>query len=99
MLVADRAWTDLFERTIALGADPRAAANWITQDLAGLLKERGISIAQAEEEDRISPKDLADLIEGVREIGNTQAKQLLADRLETVRGQRFLHRRKSRALE
>ena len=87
VLVADRAWTDLFERTIVLGADPRAAANWITQDLAGLLKERGISIAQAEEEDRISPKDLADLIEGVREIGNTQAKQLLADRLETVRGQ------------
>ena len=41
VLVADRAWTDLFERTIALGVDAKAAANWITQDLAGLLNKHG----------------------------------------------------------
>jgi aspartyl-tRNA(Asn)/glutamyl-tRNA(Gln) amidotransferase subunit B len=36
VLVADRGSVDLFEGTLALGADPAAAANWITQDVAGL---------------------------------------------------------------
>jgi aspartyl-tRNA(Asn)/glutamyl-tRNA(Gln) amidotransferase subunit B len=38
VLVADRAATEMFERSVALGSDPTAAANWITQDVAALRK-------------------------------------------------------------
>jgi aspartyl-tRNA(Asn)/glutamyl-tRNA(Gln) amidotransferase subunit B len=38
VLVADRPAALLFEETVALGADPAAAANWITQDVAALRK-------------------------------------------------------------
>ena len=41
MLVADRAATSLFEETVAAGAEPAAAANWITQDLAALQNRAG----------------------------------------------------------
>ena len=41
VLVADRDASALFEETVALGADPTAAANWITQDLAGLANKHG----------------------------------------------------------
>ena len=39
VLVGDREATTLFEETVALGAEPAASANWITQDLAGLKHE------------------------------------------------------------
>ncbi len=39
VLVADGAAVALFEGTVALGAEPAASANWITQDLAGLRNE------------------------------------------------------------
>jgi aspartyl-tRNA(Asn)/glutamyl-tRNA(Gln) amidotransferase subunit B len=43
VLVADRPATILFEETVALGAEPAASANWITQDLAGLRNEADAS--------------------------------------------------------
>jgi len=39
VLVGDRPTTELFEATVALGAPADKAANWITQDLAGLQKD------------------------------------------------------------
>ncbi|MGH2594451.1 MAG: Asp-tRNA(Asn)/Glu-tRNA(Gln) amidotransferase subunit GatB [Actinomycetota bacterium] len=76
VLVADRAWTDLFERTIALGADARAAANWITQDLAGLVNEGRLELAAVED----LPEMLTDMIQRVGDgtINTTSAKILLA---------------------
>jgi aspartyl-tRNA(Asn)/glutamyl-tRNA(Gln) amidotransferase subunit B len=41
VLVADRPSVELFEGAIALGADPIAAANWITQDVAALRNAGG----------------------------------------------------------
>ena len=41
VLVADRSSSGLFDETVTLGADPIAAANWITQDLAGSLNKHG----------------------------------------------------------
>jgi aspartyl-tRNA(Asn)/glutamyl-tRNA(Gln) amidotransferase subunit B len=38
VLVADRSAATLFEETVALGADPGSAANWVTQDVAALRK-------------------------------------------------------------
>jgi aspartyl-tRNA(Asn)/glutamyl-tRNA(Gln) amidotransferase subunit B len=53
VLVADPGASDLFERTVALGAPPERAANWITQDLAALRKAG---------EGRVGPEHLAELI-------------------------------------
>jgi aspartyl-tRNA(Asn)/glutamyl-tRNA(Gln) amidotransferase subunit B len=53
-----RAWADFFEETVSLGADPKAAANWMSGDLAALLRERGQSI----EESKITPQHVADLV-------------------------------------
>jgi aspartyl-tRNA(Asn)/glutamyl-tRNA(Gln) amidotransferase subunit B len=85
VLVDDRGWAEFFQRTIALGAPAREAANWITQDLAGLLRELGKSLTEAEADGRIEPKDLVDLITGAENLGKTQAKQLLAERLGEIR--------------
>ena len=40
VLVADRASIDLFEGRVALGVEPAASANWITQDLAACATRR-----------------------------------------------------------
>ena len=73
VLVTSRAQTDLFERTVALGAAPEKAANWITQDLAALQKDH--------EEGLVGPEHLVDLLrlldEGV--ISGAGAKQALED--------------------
>jgi aspartyl-tRNA(Asn)/glutamyl-tRNA(Gln) amidotransferase subunit B len=81
VLVADRAWTDLFERTIALGADPKAAANWITQDLAGLLNKHGV----APSDSRVTPAHLAELIRLVSDdtVSGAGAKQALEAAVES----------------
>ena len=36
VLVGDRGSVELFEGALALGADPKASANWVTQDVAAL---------------------------------------------------------------
>ena len=70
-----------FEATIALGADPAAAANWITQDLAGLVNAAGIELAAA----RVTPRHVADLVALVADetISVTGAKQVLEEAFET----------------
>ena len=81
VLVADRASTDLFEQTIALGADAKAAANWITQDLAGFLNKRGLEPVASP----VTAQHLADLITLVvdQTISGAGAKQALEDAVET----------------
>jgi aspartyl-tRNA(Asn)/glutamyl-tRNA(Gln) amidotransferase subunit B len=61
VLVADRAAAHLFEETVALGTDPAAAANWITQDLAANLNRLGIDIPSS----GITAELLLDLIRRV----------------------------------
>jgi aspartyl-tRNA(Asn)/glutamyl-tRNA(Gln) amidotransferase subunit B len=84
VLVADRASTDLFERTIAVGADPKAAANWITQDLAGLLNKHAIDPAASP----VTPDHLTELIRMLADgsIGGAGAKQALEEAVETGDG-------------
>jgi len=73
VLVASRAQTDLFERAVALGAPADRAANWITQDLAGLQRDHG--------EGKVEPEHLADLIRLLDDgtISGTGAKQVLEE--------------------
>jgi aspartyl-tRNA(Asn)/glutamyl-tRNA(Gln) amidotransferase subunit B len=77
VLVADRSATELFERTLALGAPAAVAANWITQDLAGLQNRGG--------EGRITPEHLADLIGMLADdaISGAGAKQVLEEAFHT----------------
>src|SRR6185312_13754226 len=46
VLTATRAMSDYFERVVAAAGDPRAAANWVMGDLAGLLKAEGKEIEE-----------------------------------------------------
>jgi aspartyl-tRNA(Asn)/glutamyl-tRNA(Gln) amidotransferase subunit B len=81
VLVADRASTDLFERTIALGAPAREAANWITQDLAGLLNKHGVDLARSP----VTARHLADLVGLVADqtVSGAGAKQALEEAVQT----------------
>ncbi len=77
VLVAERSAASLFDETVALGADPKAAANWITQDLAGLLNKRGIDPAASP----VTARHLADLIDLVAgdTVSGAGAKQALEE--------------------
>ncbi|HXF56769.1 MAG TPA: Asp-tRNA(Asn)/Glu-tRNA(Gln) amidotransferase subunit GatB [Actinomycetota bacterium] len=70
-------WARFFEEAVVLGADPRAAANWMTGDLAGLLNEARVSLSAS----RVTPRHLADLVrllsEGV--ISSAGAKLALEE--------------------
>jgi aspartyl-tRNA(Asn)/glutamyl-tRNA(Gln) amidotransferase subunit B len=89
VLVASRAQTDLFERTVALGAAPEKAANWITQDLAALQKDH--------EQGLVGPEHLVDLVrlldEGV--ISGAGAKQALEDAFRSGDGIEAIVERRS----
>ncbi|GIU96342.1 MAG: aspartyl/glutamyl-tRNA(Asn/Gln) amidotransferase subunit B [Actinomycetota bacterium] len=76
VLVADPGASDLFERTVALGAPPERAANWITQDLAALRKAG---------EGRVGPEHLAELIAMLDrgEITGASAKVALEEAFAT----------------
>jgi aspartyl-tRNA(Asn)/glutamyl-tRNA(Gln) amidotransferase subunit B len=71
-LSIEPATADYFEATIAAGADPKKAANWIQNDLARLRAESG-------QEGQLAPRQLAELIRLVDAgaIGGSAAKQVL----------------------
>ncbi|HET9724872.1 MAG TPA: Asp-tRNA(Asn)/Glu-tRNA(Gln) amidotransferase subunit GatB [Actinomycetota bacterium] len=82
LLLADTsAHAAFFEQTLALGADPRAAANWITQDLAGLANRAHVELPEA----RVTPAHVADLVRLVADgtVSATGAKQVLEVAFET----------------
>ncbi|HEY7660723.1 MAG TPA: Asp-tRNA(Asn)/Glu-tRNA(Gln) amidotransferase subunit GatB [Actinomycetota bacterium] len=84
ILVGSPAMAGFFERTVDLGADPRAAANWITQDVAGL-----VNAAKADLDDvRVEPSHVADLVRLVEDgtISQSGAKQVLEDVFESGEG-------------
>jgi aspartyl-tRNA(Asn)/glutamyl-tRNA(Gln) amidotransferase subunit B len=73
VLVAERSSSALFDEAVALGAEPVAAANWITQEVAALRNAGG--------EDAITPQHVADLVRLVArgEISGAGAKQALEE--------------------
>jgi aspartyl-tRNA(Asn)/glutamyl-tRNA(Gln) amidotransferase subunit B len=76
LLVASGGTAGFFEEAAALGAPPAQAANWLTQDVAGLLHEAGIPL----ERSRLVPRHLADLAKlvGDGSVSTTGAKAVLA---------------------
>jgi aspartyl-tRNA(Asn)/glutamyl-tRNA(Gln) amidotransferase subunit B len=80
VLVADRGASGLFEETVALGSDPVVAANWITQDLAGLANKHGADAVA-----RVTPQHLASLLGLLADdtLSGAGAKQALEEIVET----------------
>lgn len=58
ILTSTRAMADYFDRVVALGADPKTAANWMMGDLAKNLNAEGLTI----EKSPIDPNRLAKMI-------------------------------------
>jgi aspartyl-tRNA(Asn)/glutamyl-tRNA(Gln) amidotransferase subunit B len=83
VLVADGAAVALFDGTVALGAEPAASANWITQDLAGLRHEA--VAADAAGEPTVGPRHIADLVAFVADgtLSGPGAKRALEEAFQT----------------
>jgi aspartyl-tRNA(Asn)/glutamyl-tRNA(Gln) amidotransferase subunit B len=92
VLVGDRNLATLFDGTVASGADPAAAANWITQDLTGLLHKHGVDAAGSP----VTAGHLTDLLELVSTdaISGAGAKQALEEAVLTGDGIGFIVDRK-----
>src|SRR5262245_50441303 len=77
VLAADRSAAARFDDVVALGGEPRAAAGWITQDIAGLRNEGG--------EDHLTPRHVADLVRLVGDdtISGPGAKKVLEEAFST----------------
>src|SRR5437764_343952 len=74
-------WWRFFQEALELGAEPAAAANWITQDVAGLLNEHRVELADS----RLTAQHVADLVRLAADatISSAGAKQALAEAFET----------------
>jgi aspartyl-tRNA(Asn)/glutamyl-tRNA(Gln) amidotransferase subunit B len=81
ILTASLATSRFFEDTVALGTDARAAANWVTQDVAGLLNKARVEVEDA----KVTPSHLSSLIGLVADgtVSQSAAKQVLEDVVAT----------------
>ncbi|MBW4611799.1 MAG: Asp-tRNA(Asn)/Glu-tRNA(Gln) amidotransferase subunit GatB [Desmonostoc vinosum HA7617-LM4] len=82
VLTEERFVAEYFEVAIAAGANPKAAANWITQDIAAYLNKQKLNIGDI----ALTPANLANVITRIEKgkISNAQAKEKLADLLSGV---------------
>ena len=76
-----RSWAEFLEKAVAMGAEPRAAANWMTGDLAALLREHDQSL----EGSKVTPQHIADLVRlfAGETISSAGAKTALAEAFQT----------------
>lgn len=82
VLTEDKPVAEYFESAIALNANPKSAANWITQDIAGYLNKQKLNISEI----KLTAANLADVITRIEngKISNAQAKEKLTDLLNGV---------------
>ncbi|MBU7584622.1 MAG: Asp-tRNA(Asn)/Glu-tRNA(Gln) amidotransferase subunit GatB [Nostoc sp. TH1S01] len=82
VLTEERYVSEYFETAIAAGANAKAAANWITQDIAAYLNKQKLSITDI----ALTPANLAEVITRIEKgkISNAQAKEKLPDLLQGV---------------
>jgi aspartyl-tRNA(Asn)/glutamyl-tRNA(Gln) amidotransferase subunit B len=76
-------WTDFFEQAVSLGAEPKASANWMSGDLAGLLNEQRIDLSAS----KVTPRHIADLVGLIADgkLGSAGAKTALAEAFQSGR--------------
>jgi aspartyl-tRNA(Asn)/glutamyl-tRNA(Gln) amidotransferase subunit B len=63
VLTAEKAVADYFEAIVREGVEPKAAANWVTQDVLRVLADRGLAIAEFP----LAPARLAEIVQLVDE--------------------------------
>jgi aspartyl-tRNA(Asn)/glutamyl-tRNA(Gln) amidotransferase subunit B len=82
VLTEERTVAEYFEAVLAAGASAKAAANWITQDIAAYLNKQKLTISEI----GLTPAHLADVINRIEKgkISNAQAKEKLTDLLNGV---------------
>ena len=79
VITADKETALFFEETVATGADPKKASNWVMGEFARLVKEKGHEAA------KITPEQLADiigLVDGAT-ISGSAAKQVFDEVFES----------------
>ena len=79
VLTDERAVAEYFERAIAAGADPKMAANWITQDMAAYLNAEKLTIADI----ALTAEHLAEMVTMIDDgtISTKIAKDMLPELL------------------
>ena len=80
ILIKNKDIADYFEKTIALGVEPKTACNWIISSIMGYLNKKDISIKEI----FVNPKRLKELIELINNgtISSKQAKEIFQKVLE-----------------
>jgi aspartyl-tRNA(Asn)/glutamyl-tRNA(Gln) amidotransferase subunit B len=70
-----------FEEAVDLGAEPRSAANWVTQDVAGLLNKARVELDAS----KVTPAHVADLVRLVGDgtLSATAAKRVLEEAFDS----------------
>lgn len=81
VIVKDKAISDYYEETLALGADAKGAANWLTSVILGHLNKTETDIKDL----FLTPKMLVDLMDMVAsgKISSKQSKEVMFKVLET----------------
>ena len=81
LIGGSRTWAEFLEKAVAMGAEPRSAANWVTGDLAALLREHD----QEMEGSKVTPQHIADLVRlfGEGTISSAGGKAALAEAFVT----------------
>ncbi|WP_061545121.1 Asp-tRNA(Asn)/Glu-tRNA(Gln) amidotransferase subunit GatB [Cylindrospermopsis raciborskii] len=82
VLTEDLPVTEYFESAINAGANPKSAANWITQDIAAYLNKQKLTISEI----KLTPQTMAEVISRIEKgkISNAQAKEKLGDLLTGI---------------
>lgn len=90
VLTADQSRAAFFESVVSMGADPKAACNWITGDLARLLNDRDQRLPTTPGEHvegvtRITPEHVVDLLRLLDSdtINGKTAKQVFQESFDT----------------
>jgi len=81
VITADREIASYYEQTVAAGAEPKAASNWLMGEIMGYLNEQDMLIADLQ----VSPEDLAELLALIGEgaISGNIAKDVFAEMAES----------------
>jgi aspartyl-tRNA(Asn)/glutamyl-tRNA(Gln) amidotransferase subunit B len=83
VITEERIKSEYFESVLAAGANPKSAANWITQDITAYLNKQKIASIS---EIGLTPENLAEVIQRIDsgKISNAIAKEKLPDLLAGV---------------
>ena len=81
----DKVLSSFYEETVALGAKPKAVANWVLGDLLRLLKEDNDTTDEGVTSIKIAPKALCELLQLIDKgtISNTAGKEVFEEMFKT----------------